>query len=521
MICLKLLRMRKMGDGIATASASALGLILLLCLALAHPALAGTETGEFCPTCPDWTDMDGWLAKKEAYEQEQQQKTQLEKQEITLTTQNAEPVPVQVPRESNPATGSIYRVRTGSFAQSLVSPHEVSSDDVVLDISPSATRYIEGAVNINYERFFGKGGRLKSAGEIAELLGQAGISRNDSLVIAGECLPCGGGPSPAIFSYWILKYLGQEKVRVLDGSIEDWAAAGLNTSNESAMRTKTDYIPALRPELLATYDFVVNGGAQIVDARPARDFSIGSIPGAVNIPFENVVEDETIGAQEDLEKVFVGLDKARPVVVYTNVGVEASLVWFALTLSGYDARLYTWRDWLENQPKFGYELAEARAEPNPVRAGRATTITASFRENDIDAGESSSLKDSSSGNSSTNGDVKLTVKGCVTCGFGSPESFASINRSSGVVQIGSSRQTTQPEGTAVQETDSSLLCTALVIAPDGSEAARTRLLQTSGYKYAGIWNANVAPGIYRVSILATVSSNSETFVDALEIEVTA
>jgi len=332
-------------------------------------------------------------------------------------------------------------------------------------------------------------------------------------VIAGECLPCGGGPSPAVFSYWILKYLGQEKVRVLDGSIEDWAATGLNTSNVSATRPRTDYIPALRPELLATYDFVVNGGAQIVDARPARDFRIGSIPGAVNIPFENVVEDETIKAQEDLEKVFVGLDKARPVVVYTNLGVEASLVWFALTLSDYDARLYTWRNWLENQPKFRYELAEARAEPNPVRTGRATTITASFRERDINAGDSS--------NSTSTEDAKLTVKGCVTCGFGSPESFANINRSSGVVQIGSSRQNTQPEENVVQEIDSSLLCTALVIAPDGSESARTKLLQTSGYNYAGIWNANVAPGIYRVSILATVSSNSETFVDALEIEVTA
>jgi len=76
--------MRKIGDGKAIASASALALFLLLCLALAHPALAGTETGEFCPTCPDWTDMDGWLAKKEAYEQEQQQKAQLEKEAITL-----------------------------------------------------------------------------------------------------------------------------------------------------------------------------------------------------------------------------------------------------------------------------------------------------------------------------------------------------------------------------------------------------------------------------------------------------
>ena len=72
-----------------------------------------------------------------------------------------------------------------------------------------------------------------------------------------------------------------KKSRVLDGSIDDWAAAGLNTSEKPAKRPKTNYTIALRPQLLATYDFVVNGGAQIVDARPARDFSIGSIPGAV------------------------------------------------------------------------------------------------------------------------------------------------------------------------------------------------------------------------------------------------
>ena len=38
---------------------------------LTIPALAGTETGEFCPTCPDWTNLDGWLAKKDAYERAQ------------------------------------------------------------------------------------------------------------------------------------------------------------------------------------------------------------------------------------------------------------------------------------------------------------------------------------------------------------------------------------------------------------------------------------------------------------------
>ena len=511
MIYMKLSRMRKIGHSKTISIASGLASIFVLCLALALPALAGTENGEFCPTCPDWTDLDGWLAKKEAYEQEQQQKAQLDKQELTLTTQNAKPLPVPV--ESDPAPGSLSRTRTGAFAGALASPADVSSDDIVLDISPSATRYIDGAVNVNYEGFMGEGGRFRSASEMAALLGEAGISRNDSLVIAGECLPCGGGPSPAVFSYWVLKYLGHEKVRVLDGSIDDWAAAGLNTSNKSATRPKTDYIPTLKPELLATYEFVVNGGAQIVDARPARDYGIGSIPGAINIPYENVLENESIKAEEDLRKVFSVLEKDRPVVVYTNVGVEASLVWFALTHSGYDARLYTWRDWLENQPKFGYELAEIEAKPNPVRSGQATTITASFQETQAaDAGDSSS-------NPSSNGEVKLTVKGCATCGFGSPQSFANLDRSSGVVQIGSSGRTDTSGGVAAEQADSTLRCTAIVNAPDGSEAARTSLLHTTGNKYMGIWNANVAPGIYSVSIVATASNNAESFNDVLDIEV--
>ncbi|MEI8003161.1 MAG: rhodanese-like domain-containing protein [Methanothrix sp.] len=404
---------------------------------------------------------------------------------------------------------------TDGFAGALVSPAAVSPDDVVLDISPSASRFVEGAVNINYEGFLGEGGQLKSVSEIATLLGEAGISRNDSLVIAGECLPCGGGPSPAIFTYWLLKYLGHKKVSVLEGSIDDWAAAGRNTSNKSAIRPKADYAPQLRPELLASYEFVVNGGARIVDARPARDYGIGSIPGAVNIPYGDVLVNESIKPEEDLQKVFAKLEKDRPIVVYTNVGVEASLVWFALQFMGFDARLYSWRDWLENQPRFNFELAKAEAKPNPVRSGQATAITASFQELEAKAAVNPSS------NSSPNGEVKLTVKaGCSTCGF---EGFAlgtsgvSGNKS-GMVQLGSYGKTSSSSAAGQ---DSALHCSAIINAPDGSEAARTGLLHTFAGKYVGIWSANVAPGIYKVSIVASVSGNAETFVNVLEIEVLA
>ena len=201
-------------------------------------------------------------------------------------------------------------------------------------------------------------------------------------------------------------------------------------------------------------------------------------------------------------------------MVYTNVGVEASLVWFALNLSGYDARLYSWRDWVENQPKFRFELEDVEAKPNPVRSGSTTTITASFLE----------LQTIEAGNSSQNGETKLTIKGCSTCGFegfalGTAGASGASGNESGIVQLGSSGKSSQA-GRAVQVVDSALRCTAIINGPDGSEVARTSLLRTSGYKYVGIWNANVAPGVYAVSIATTASGNAKTFADVLEIEVT-
>jgi thiosulfate/3-mercaptopyruvate sulfurtransferase len=60
----------------------------------------------------------------------------------------------------------------------------------------------------------------------------------------------------------------------------------------------------------------------------------------------------------------------------------------------------------------------------------------------------------------------------------------------------------------------------VIDASDGTEVARTSLLQTSGGRYMGVWNANVAPGVYNVSIVASIGGNAEAFVDVLEVEVT-
>lgn len=539
-------RLATVGGTAAIAGAIAV-LLLILSLSfilLAGSASAGTETGEFCPDCPDWTNLDGWLEKKAAYEEDMKNglqnslQNELHNSELTIKTaeaeiglnasQNSSFSTAYMGNSSNESasisnsTASALR-RSSELVGAIASPDSISPGEVVLDISPSAAAYIEGAVNLNYDLFFSEGGEIVPASEMAELLGDAGISSNDSVLIAGECLPCGGGPSPAFFTYWALKYLGHENVRVLDGTIEDWKAAGLNISNISATRPRTEYIPHIRPELLATYEYVVTGGAQIIDARPANAYNLGSIPGAINIPYENVLVNDSMMPKEMLEEHFLDLDKNRSVVVYTNIGVEAALLWFALNESGYDARLYTWRDWLENQPKFPYELAEVSAQPNPVRSGEATTITASLIER---AERENSTQDSSSAvNSSANQEPKLTVKGCATCGFGSPQGFANLDRKDGYVQIGSNRNAGKSSASSTNasdqsSTDGTLRCTAVIYAQDGTEVTGTSLLETSRGRYMGIWNANVAPGVYKVSIVASLDGNAEAFTDVLQVEVT-
>ncbi|NYT09447.1 MAG: sulfurtransferase, partial [Methanosarcinales archaeon] len=152
--------------------------------------------------------------------------------------------------------------------------------------------------------------------------------------------------------------------------------------------------------------------------------------------------------------------------------------------------------------------------PNPARPGQPVYITAYFQ--DLQASPANNSSDGSQGSDT---DGKLTIKGCATCGFGSPQGFANLDRKGEYVQIGSTGQTSSSPDLGGQAAERTLRCTAVINAPDGSEAARMSLLHTEGWKYMGIWNAETTPGVYKTSIVASSGGNSETFADVLEIEV--
>jgi thiosulfate/3-mercaptopyruvate sulfurtransferase len=146
-----------------------------------------------------------------------------------------------------------------------------------------------------------------------------------------------------------MKSLGHENVRMLDGNVEDWAEAGKPVTRELTKAPRKTYTPVINQDFTATYDYVKNGSAQIVDARTIQEFGANSIPGSINIPYTSVIIDNKIGDETRLAKVFAILNKNRPVVVYTNTGIKGSVVWFSLMLQGYDAKLYSYQNYLINQ----------------------------------------------------------------------------------------------------------------------------------------------------------------------------
>lgn len=240
-------------------------------------------------------------------------------------------------------------IRTMEAKKMMLPISEVSGSEVLLDISQNASEHIEGSIVIPYEEFMIDSGLLKPLSDISKILGDSGISPDDSITVYGECLPCGGGPASATYVYWIMKSLGHDKVHVLDGTVKDWKALGKQVTSEARIKPSKNYAPQFNPEFSASYSDVKTGQSQVVDARSTSEYAMGSIPGSVNIPYDSLIQNSRIKDESELKKIFMGLSPDRPVIVYTDTGVKASVVWFALELMGYKAKLYSWQDWLANQ----------------------------------------------------------------------------------------------------------------------------------------------------------------------------
>ena len=164
-------------------------------------------------------------------------------------------------------------------------------------------------------------------------------------------------------AWWMLRWIGARDVRVLDGGLAAWrAAGGALEPGEVAPATPGPAWP-LGPEpegLRLTADALAAqlGRVALLDARaPERyrgdveplDPVAGHIPGALNRPFSaNLGPDGRFLPPEALRAAFQGLAGARPVVHQCGSGVTACHNLLAMAVAGLPGgALYagSWSEW--------------------------------------------------------------------------------------------------------------------------------------------------------------------------------
>lgn len=249
-----------------------------------------------------------------------------------------------------------YRSTTFPAGEIIKALPSVSSLDLVVDISDGEDRgFIRGATRISPSSFLNEDGSLRSVQELSGVLGTAGISAGDSVVVYGSDV------GNAAFGFWVFKYLGQAEVSLLDGGFQRWSSARLPVDNATSHRERKNYTSAGTGDLLASYADVsssfdaASSSFQVVDARPFQEYAKGGIPHVRNIDYNRVIDGDRIAGKDKLDQAFDGLDKSKPVAVYSSQYTQSAIVWFALTLMGYDARIYPWDDWQAHKARTATE----------------------------------------------------------------------------------------------------------------------------------------------------------------------
>jgi thiosulfate/3-mercaptopyruvate sulfurtransferase len=167
--------------------------------------------------------------------------------------------------------------------------------------------------------------------------------------------------------WWLLRYLGHEKVAVLDGGFAGWQSSGYPVSNNIPEQRNTNSIsnftPNIQPQMLVDFTTVKTqkdlSGVILVDSRECDrylgikepiDKIAGHIPGAVNYPWQDVTDaNGYLLPLDQQQQRWQEIRNSNEILVYCGSGVTACVNLLSLELADIsNTKLYagSWSDWI-------------------------------------------------------------------------------------------------------------------------------------------------------------------------------
>ena len=167
------------------------------------------------------------------------------------------------------------------------------------------------------------------------------------------------GNLAAARAWWLLRWAGFGDVRLLDGGLAAWVAAGGPLETDDVVPEPGDvtldggHAPTIDIDGAASYPGV------LLDARAAERYAgetepidpkAGHIPGAISAPTTDNLDDTgRFRPAEELRRRFeaLGVREGSAVATYCGSGVTAAHEVAALAIAGFDAALYpgSWSQW--------------------------------------------------------------------------------------------------------------------------------------------------------------------------------
>lgn len=201
-----------------------------------------------------------------------------------------------------------------------------------------------------------KNGQPAFAQLVAAKFAALGVTREADIVVYDS-----GDGRAASAVWYMLRYLGQEKVRILDGGFRKWLKEGRAVTQEVPNLAKATYVPKPRGDWAIRTQDLDPKRLRLLDARSLAEYTGketggarqgGHIPGAKAFPWTQLADTTaSFKSPAELKKVLAaaGITPDQEIVTYCNGGLgRSTYLLAALTLAGYEkVKVYpgSWVEW--------------------------------------------------------------------------------------------------------------------------------------------------------------------------------